>query len=287
MQQDRERCLAAGMQDFVTKPIEPEELWRALHKWVPPRRPDQTVRESNAAPPRSQPDAAPAQGDGLASSELALPGHVAGLNVSLGLRRVMDQPSRYIGMLRKFVASQRGATEEVQAALEAGDMARAERLAHTTKAVCGNIGAERAQALAGELEQAIKSGEDAARLHALNAALRQTLVPLVQALDAWLPPETPVLSVTGSAAVDEAALERVCRQLRSLCADMDSEAEELIDREGSLLSSAFPDHFQALSDAVRAFDFDAALAALQAAEALRDIARRNADSDTDIEQTAA
>ena len=38
MQQDKDRCLAAGMQDFVTKPIEPDELWAALLMWVKPRR---------------------------------------------------------------------------------------------------------------------------------------------------------------------------------------------------------------------------------------------------------
>jgi two-component system, sensor histidine kinase and response regulator len=37
MQRDRERCLAAGMNDFVTKPVDPEELYKVLMKWA--RRP--------------------------------------------------------------------------------------------------------------------------------------------------------------------------------------------------------------------------------------------------------
>jgi len=37
MQQDRDRCMAAGMQDVVTKPIDPDQLWQALHAWVRPR----------------------------------------------------------------------------------------------------------------------------------------------------------------------------------------------------------------------------------------------------------
>jgi len=38
MAEDRERCLAAGMNDHVAKPIEPEDLWKVLLKWIPPRK---------------------------------------------------------------------------------------------------------------------------------------------------------------------------------------------------------------------------------------------------------
>jgi len=38
MQADRDRCLDAGMDDFVTKPIEPDQLWAALVRWIPSRR---------------------------------------------------------------------------------------------------------------------------------------------------------------------------------------------------------------------------------------------------------
>ena len=270
MQQDRERCLAAGMQDFVTKPIEPEELWQALLKWVPPReqaRSTHAVGGQGLAPPRRTQD----QGDEAASAELPLPTHIEGLDVTTGLRRVLGQRPRYLGMLRMFVTGQRDTIQQLRAALEADDRNTAERLAHTTKGVCGNIGAEKAQALAGELEQAVKAGADAALLHTLNDALRQTLVPLVLALDAWLPPGHGAMTTTApaSAVVDEADLERVFDQLRALCQDMDSEAEELLEREAVLLSSAFPSHFQALTNAVRAFDFEAALVELDAARAAR------------------
>ena len=77
-------------------------------------------------------------------------------------------------------------------------------------------------------------------------------------------------AATASAEVDESALERVFDQLRALCQDMDSEAEELLEREAVLLSNAFPGHFQALSKAVRAFDFETALAKLDEARAARD-----------------
>jgi two-component system sensor histidine kinase/response regulator len=55
MQQDKDKCLAAGMVDFVTKPIQPDELWAALRRWVKPR------HEIKPAPIQTTPTAAPAE----------------------------------------------------------------------------------------------------------------------------------------------------------------------------------------------------------------------------------
>lgn len=191
--------------------------------------------------------------------------------MGLGLKRVMGKRPMYLGMLRKFVAGQRGAVEAVRAALDAGDLATAERLAHTTKGVSGNIGASRAQELAGALEHAIKSGEERARLEPLCEALRQTLEPLVQALTDWLPSDKHEAgsNALATTAVDEAALAQLTQRLHALCEDMDSEAEELIEEHRALLSAAYPAHFEALAQAVKGFNFDAALSQLDAAQVAR------------------
>jgi two-component system sensor histidine kinase/response regulator len=258
MQRDRERCLDAGMQDFITKPIEPDELFQSLLRWIPAR---EGVDGGPAleAPEREASAPAPA----------ALPEHIEGLDVALGLRRVRGKAPLYLGMLRKFVAGQRGAVDDMLKALDEADPATAERLAHTTKGVCGNIGASQVQARADALEQAVKAGEPRAALDPLAAALREVLEPLLQALADWLPPEaaTPVAAAT--TAIDEAALARVSARLRALCADMDSEAEELLQSEAALLGGAYPAHHASISAAVRDFDFDQALVELDAAQAAR------------------
>jgi len=258
MQADRERCLAAGMQDFVTKPIEPTELWQASPKWV-------QARDGMAA-------VAPVVTTAAAQSaaQIPLPEHIEGLDVALGLRRVLGKRAMYLSMLRKFVAGQRDAVDAVRQALDEGDLDTAARVAHTTKGVCGNVGASGVQAQADTLELSIKAGEPRPSLDALAEALRLTLEPLVQALTDWLPPEA-ALQTTTMVVIDEATLASVSARLRSLCADMDADAEALIDEEQALLASAYPEHFSAIAQAVKDFDFDTALARLDQAQAARAI----------------
>jgi len=144
-------------------------------------------------------------------------------------------------------------------------------VAHTTKGVCGNIGASGVQAQADALELSIKAGEPRPSLDALAEALRLTLEPLVQALTDWLPPEA-ALQTTTMAVIDEATLASVSVRLRDLFADMDADAEAVLENEQALLASAYPKHFSAIAQAVKNFDFDSALAQLDAAQAARAIA---------------
>ena len=273
MQQDRDRCMDAGMQDVVTKPIDPDQLWQALHAWVRPR-------PGLGLPARVLPDTPPcaahAQGMGTVATASAaqqadassLPTDIPGLDTALGLTRVLGKVPRYLNMLERYVAGQRGAMTELDAALARQDRETAQRLAHTTKGVSGNIGALQVQQQAEALEQALKDGESWERLAPLVDALRQDLDPLVQALAAKLPQATAP-APTHRVAVDEAELERVTRRLGELLRDMDSEAGDWLGQHQALLASAYPAHLPGLQAAVEAFDFDAAIEQLDAGMAAR------------------
>ncbi|MBI3673946.1 MAG: response regulator, partial [Rhizobiales bacterium] len=129
MQQDRDKCAQAGMNDYMTKPIDPDELFRTLLKWIKPR---QSLMASLAEKP-----VATGSDEGLPTIE--------GLDVELGLQRVLGKKPVYLNMLRKYASNQQDTPLELRAALDAGDLATAERIAHTAKAVNGNIGARLAR----------------------------------------------------------------------------------------------------------------------------------------------
>jgi two-component system, sensor histidine kinase and response regulator len=142
MEQDRQLCIAAGMNDSVTQPIDPRVLWATLMRWIAPAA--RTV-------------AAPAPADATAAEMQHWLGGLTGLDWRAGLGYVRGNETLYRSLLVRFCATQGRVPAQIQEALANGDLAAAETLSHSAKSVAGHIGARQVQALAGELEQALRT----------------------------------------------------------------------------------------------------------------------------------
>jgi HPt (histidine-containing phosphotransfer) domain-containing protein len=114
-----------------------------------------------------------------------MPG-IAGLDSELGLSRMMGKRPLYEAMLRRFVASQREAAAAIHASLACGDLATAERQAHTTRSVAGNLGATTVAALAGAVETAVREEQPPVEVQRCLVALRVALASLVEELEVRL-----------------------------------------------------------------------------------------------------
>jgi PAS domain S-box-containing protein len=248
MQNDRERCMAAGMNDHVAKPIEPEDLWKALLKWIKPR----STTGAAAAAAVKEAERQQLQHDP------AIPSAVTGLDTVNGLRRVLGKKPLYISMLRKFVVGQSTAVSEISEALSNHDKARAELVAHTLKGVAGNIGATELKDLAQIVETDIREHRSEQTISAHLESLGGPLAELIAQVAQQLPPE-PARAVVQ---VDVKKLGVVCHRLAELLVQADAEAEDVLNANTELLSAAFPDHFHQIDDGIRTFKFDRALAAL-------------------------
>jgi len=153
--QDRERCLQAGMDDYLTKPLVRTELFRMVERWL--------IRD----PAAGQQDAA----------DLAAP---ASLLDDAVLERLEEDvgPDRLPGMLQTFVAEARRLVAGIEGAVERGDLDAARNHAHTLKGSAGTFGAPALQAAALALERAAAEGNaDLTRscLPTLTAAARGSL----------------------------------------------------------------------------------------------------------------
>ena len=282
MQGDRERCLEVGMNDYVVKPIEPNELWRALLRWIPARAAREPaasameaaasatqpaahlVATSTAASSESKPEGA---GAATAPDPAAPPQDIAGLDVGLGLARSAGKTALYCRLLQKFVALEAQAIDQVRAALAAGDALAAERAAHTLKGTAGSIGATALQAQAAALEQALHDRLPPVALEPLLQACSAQLDPLIAALVAWLAAsqdaDRPRLAAAPVEPTDPRALRAALQRIERLLADSDSAAEQAWDEQAALLRPMLGAQWAAVDAALRGFDYEQALQALR------------------------
>jgi PAS domain S-box-containing protein len=251
MQSDRDRCLAAGMNDHVAKPIEPEDLWKALLQWIKPHplTGGTTIGTTERAPP---------------AVDIDLPSAIDGLDIANGLRRVVGKKSLYLSMLRKFIAGQKNATASIRQALTDNDAITAERVVHTLKGVSGNIGATYLQQQAEKIETAIKLGQPRVTVDALLEELQVPLASLIAQLEQQLPAEQCKRVVE----VDWEILKTIRARMAALLIDDDIEAVRVLDEHADLLNAAYPDHYQRLEICIRSFDFEMALVVLSAASVM-------------------
>jgi PAS domain S-box-containing protein len=247
MAAERQKCLDAGMNDHVAKPIDPAALFGALARWLAPR-----------SAPEPEPRRRAATGADLADGFDPMSLNIDGLDVKLGLSRVLNKPRLYCDLLLKFARDQTKAPQLLQEALDARDLPTAQRLAHTAKGLAGNIGATRLQEQAGLLEAAIRDRAAREKIDPLLGVWRAGLRDLISELWAGLP--APQARPQNGAAGDTARQREVLRRLTDLLKNDDSDAVDLVDAEAETLRAALgPSGFDALAEASHAFDFDTAL----------------------------
>ena len=243
--EDRQRCLEAGMNDQLAKPINLEQLLATLQRWLP------HLLEGRSSVVVAE--ISPAE-TGL--PELAELPHLAGLDTAAGLQRAGGDGKLYRDLLARYHAGQADTPAQIQAALLASDRATAERLAHTLKGVSGAIGATTVQRLAATLEQTLRQGAGLAAVEPLLTETGAALAELITALHAVTPAE-PVPAVS---AVDPAALAVILTRLESLLRDDDTEAADYLADHRQTLVGTLPDApFAALVQAITNYDFVEAL----------------------------
>ncbi|NJD89098.1 MAG: PAS domain S-box protein, partial [Betaproteobacteria bacterium] len=149
--EDRRACEAAGMSDFVAKPVDPPALFATLAHWLAVV----SARGRLAAAPPQAPESAPAD-SGAIERLLAIPG----LDVARGLAVVRGNAPRYLALLRQVVASRAQDGPQLRACLARGDIETARRTAHNLKGVAGTAGAGRLAQAAARLDAILRTGED-------------------------------------------------------------------------------------------------------------------------------
>ena len=237
MEDDRRRALDAGMNGYVAKPIDVDELVRTLARVT-----GRAGEEDTPAPAATVPMPA----------TLAPPAAIPGIDLKATLPRFGGSFARFGALLKRLEASQGGAVAEARACMLAGDRGGAARAAHRLRGVAANLGATEVARLALEFEGALRVDADAAltlHLARLEAAL-DTVLQAARELD--LPEDAPARPAP------PCELHAALAQLLDLLQNNNMKALARFDALRPALGRAAPAHCQPLADAVAMLRFDTA-----------------------------
>jgi PAS domain S-box-containing protein len=248
---DRERCLKAGMNDHIAKPIHPEHLLGTLMRWV---------KRPAAQKPASRSTAKAKTRASVTDAPLA----VRGIETQTALKRTGGNRKRYETLLVRFAAQHEDAAEAIRGALAAGDRGAAERAAHSLKGAAGTLGAGAVSQAAAKLEVAIRDGKNP---NPGLAALARAVAEAVQAIRIALA-STAASGKDGAGAKrktarGKATVEEPLKRLKRLLETDDGEAADfMIDARPDLAGVLTDMEIESLSECVGDFDFEAALKCL-------------------------
>jgi signal transduction histidine kinase/DNA-binding response OmpR family regulator/HPt (histidine-containing phosphotransfer) domain-containing protein/HAMP domain-containing protein len=251
MDRDREACLAAGMNDHLAKPIDPEKLFATLLHWIPPRA--AAASASAAVPSSAVPSSAASSKPSPATDPLVIPG----VDTATALERTGGNRKRYESLLTRFADSQGDAIGNIRAALNVNDAPTAERIAHSLKGAAANLGATSLAEAAARAEAAIDSKQS---VPTVLEELSRSLDATIRAIRAALPAEA-LAGATVSA--DASTVAQPLAQLKKLLgADDGAAADFILGARPDLSKVLTAAEIDALADRVGNFAYSDALQTL-------------------------
>ncbi len=171
MERDRQLSLAAGMNDHLTKPINPTEFYRTIVRWIAPQvsQEGRVDKVEHSAPKVIE--------HRISTRELP------SINVKQGVSKLNGDHSLYHELLLKFRQRNMGAADDIATLIAENNLELAREQVHAIKGVAGNLGAEQLFESAGELEQALNSGAGAEKIAAFLSEFKLAHQSVMQGLE--------------------------------------------------------------------------------------------------------
>jgi signal transduction histidine kinase/CheY-like chemotaxis protein len=247
----KEECLAAGMNDYVSKPIDQDHLFSVIKKWIKPitENNEQQIMRTNGYTDENQTD-------------IEFPKSMSGIDIESGVKRLNGNRKLYIKLLIDFSRSYLTFAEDIKKGIEQGNIEFSLRLVHTIKGVAGNISAYDIQNIAEKIETALiqkEEGKYTGLLNELSTALRSFDI-MIKALT-----DTRELEVFDTEKpLNLSDVEPILQELARLVWEDNVDAEKSLEKlQNNIGGSRFSEELKALAESISNYDFEAAKDPLQ------------------------
>ena len=252
---ERQKCLDSGMNDHVSKPVIPEQLFKTLLEWIEPG----GAKEPVPKPIKKIP----------AAIVNNFPEILPGFDLPAGLSRVAGNQTLFLALLLKLYRKYRHMDQKISRSLQTGKFDAADRMAHAIRGMAGNLGALDLQSADSDLESAIKE-KDPVRIERQRVVFvkvlkttMETIAPLDLAEN-----QKHTIEVSDDRPVDVEKVAPILTEIKSLVlSDYGAAMDRIILLQGLLHHSRLSTLFQELVDHLDEFDEASALACLGRIEA--------------------
>jgi len=234
-EESRENCLAAGMSDFMVKPVVPEIFFATLLKWLP-QAPMQLAAPTIADP-----------GDDAQWQALKA---IPGLDFARGRRVFAGKLPKYLRLLRMFVDGHAEDAQRIRQHLAAGETEAAWRMAHALKGGAGNLGLERIFELANLVYAGLKQTGGEHQVGPDVGRLDEALTRLAAALEQIVAGQQ-----VDSVVLAEMAEQELIPRLISLLDAGDMAVNDLVREQAAALRAILGDGVDALQTSIAAYDY--------------------------------
>ncbi|MBF0099700.1 MAG: response regulator [Desulfobacterales bacterium] len=250
MTSEREKCYQCGMNGYVTKPIEPIELFSALVQWIKPGQ-----RDTSNVPTYI------VETEGEDIPELP------GINVQKGLDRTAGNTAVYMKVLRGFFKDYQNSAQSIRQRIEEEEFEFVKRTVHTIKGVAGNIGAEVLFEASKNLETALHHDDEIDNVLLLLAEFQAALYQVMSGLAVHFQGKSEKTNTTTIPADKNQSLaeaKEIIANLFPLLRNGEAEAADLVLKLKEIISVVNPTiSLTQLEDHIDAFDFDEAIQAVE------------------------
>ncbi|MBF0266629.1 MAG: response regulator, partial [Gammaproteobacteria bacterium] len=246
---DKDKVLAAGMDDHISKPINIKDMLNTMNKWIVASNPESVIEHTEQTE----------------ESIIDLP-NLPGIEKNAGLEITQNDKNLYLKLLLKYKQEQSNFEQEFKAARENKEQELQTRLAHSLKGLSGNIGAKSVQQAAAELEQLCENKIDSPEIEEVLQKVLSHLTIVLDGLSA-LSKITVQKKPNTSKPANPEQVTKLLSQAHEMLEMSDGDVVDVISElEGIAGALLDPKILKQLIDAVEDYDFDLGLEFLQKLE---------------------
>ncbi|MCK5684781.1 cache domain-containing protein, partial [bacterium] len=211
MRGEKAKCFAAGMTDYVTKPIDPGLLYKTLLKYLSPRKREVFEKQPKRTGQKNDPQ------------EIQFPSHLEGIDLKTGLKNLAGGEKKYLKILKDFHTDYIEIADEMQSELEGKNLDYVKRTIHTIKGISGTIGAKALYEVSIEMD-ALIGQNNLDGFKGLHERFKEELAIVQDAIESIKKPDEKDERIDDKQ--DLSKMEPNLRELHDLLSHDDSDSEE-------------------------------------------------------------